>query len=106
MLDERPVRLDAGAPTTVVADADSLAFPLIARRWQPGDRFRPLGMTGTRKVSDFLTDAKVPPHRRKDTWVLVSGEEIVWIVGLRLAERVRVEPGTTRFAKITFIQRT
>ena len=102
--DERPARLDTDAPMTVFADADRLSFPLLARRWQPGDRFRPLGMAGTKKISDFLTDARVPPHRRAGTWVLVSGTEIVWVVGLRLAEDVRVEPGTTRFAKFTFIQ--
>ena len=105
VFDERPARLDAEAPTRVFADAGRLVFPLIARRWQPGDRFRPLGMNGTKKLSDFLTDAKVPPHRRAGTWVLVSGTEIVWVVGMRLAESVRVEPGTRRFAKFTFIQR-
>ena len=102
--DERPEQLDAGTPTTVFADADRLSFPLLARRWQPGDRFKPFGMTGTKKMSDFLTDEKVPPHRRAGTWVLVSGAEIVWVVGMRLSEEVRVRPGTTRFAKITFIQ--
>ena len=105
LLNERPATLDAGAPLAVVVDADALSFPLVARRWQPGDRFRPLGMTGTKKVSDVLTDAKVPPHRRAATMVLVSGDQIVWVVGLRLAHDVRVRPETKRLAKFTYIQR-
>ncbi|MCH8962219.1 MAG: tRNA lysidine(34) synthetase TilS [Bacteroidetes bacterium] len=105
LLDEPPARLDAGAPQAVVVDADVLSFPLVARRWQPGDRFRPLGMTGTKKVSDVLTDAKVPPHRRAGTMVLVSGDQIVWVVGLRLAHEARVRPETKRLAKFTYIQR-
>ena len=104
-LDERPERLDAGAPLAVVVDADALTFPLTARRWQPGDRVRPLGMTGTKKVSDVLTDAKVPPHRRAGAWVLLSGDQIVWVVGLCLAHAVRVRPETNRLAKFTYIQR-
>ncbi len=106
LLDERPARLDAGAPQAVVVDADALSFPLVARRWQPGDRFRPLGMTGTKKVSDLLTDAKVPTHRRAGAMVLVSGDQIVWVVGLRLAHEARVRPETKRLAKFTYIQRT
>ena len=62
-------------------------------------------MTGTKKVSDVLTDAKVPPHRRADTMVLLSAEQIVWVVGLRLAHEVRVRPETKRLAKFTYIQR-
>ncbi len=104
LLAARPARLDADAPEAVVADADRLAFPLTARRWRPGDRFRPLGMQGAKKVSDFLTDEKVPPHRRAETLVLLSGDEIVWVVGRRLAHGVRVRPGTRRFAKFTYIQ--
>ena len=105
LLEERLARLDAEAPEAVVVDADRLSFPLLARRWRPGDRFRPLGMTGTKKVSDLLTDAKVPAHRRAGTMVLVSGEQIVWVVGLRLAHEVRVCPETKRLAKFTYIQR-
>jgi len=102
---ERPARLDAGAPGCVLVDADRLTFPLTVRRWQPGDRFRPLGMAGTKKVSDFLTDEKIPAHQRATIRVLLSGDEIVWVVGLRPAHGVRVRAGTERFVKITYIPR-
>lgn len=83
-------------PTTVLMDEELLDFPLILRRWKPGDRFRPLGMRGQKKVSDLLTDKKIPLHRKKQTWVLISGDRIVWVAGLRTDEDHRITPGTRR----------
>lgn len=83
------------------ADADAIPGPLTLRPWAPGDRFRPLGMKGHKKVSDLLTDARTPPHERRDVLVLCSGGDIVWVVGCRLADRVRVRPGTTRWARLS-----
>ena len=104
LLDGRPPRHRSDVPSIEIVDADVLDFPLMARRWQPGDRFQPLGMAGSKKISDFLTDAKVPVHRRDEVWVLHSRDEIVWVIGLRLADCVRVQGTTTRFAKFTYIQ--
>lgn len=68
-------------------------FPLEVRAIAPGDRFRPLGSPGTRKLGDFLTDRKVPRRERSGRMVVVSKGEIVWVVGLRLDERFRLERG-------------
>lgn len=103
LLDERPEQLDSGSPNTAFLDADALSFPLAARRWRPGDRFQPLGMEGTKKVSDLLTDEKAPSHRRADVVVVLSVDEIVWVAGYRIADPVRVRPDTTRVARITYI---
>lgn len=100
--EERPVSLKAFPPCTVIMDADVLCQPLTVRPWRPGDRMQPFGMEGTKKVSDVLTDAKVPSHRRDRVWVVLSGEVIVWVVGVRMAEAVRVRPETVRFVKITY----
>ncbi|MDX1488747.1 MAG: tRNA lysidine(34) synthetase TilS, partial [Acidiferrobacterales bacterium] len=102
-LDQRPKHLDAGTPNIVFADADRLAFPLTVRRWKPGDRFQPLGLGGSKLVSDYLTDAKVPVHLRSQAPVLCSGDTIVWLIGHRLSESVKVRPETRRFAKFTYI---
>lgn len=83
-------------PTTIVMDEEALDFPLILRRWKAGDRFQPLGMRGQKKVSDLLTDKKIPLHRKKQTWVLISGDRIVWVAGLRTDEDHRITPGTRR----------
>ena len=102
--DECPDRLDEGAPLSVFADALRLRFPLAVRRWRPGDRFRPLGMDGTKKVSDLLTDTKIRVEERRDTWVVRSGEDIVWVVGVRLSDQFKAVPSTRRFARLSFVR--
>ncbi|MDR2894194.1 MAG: tRNA lysidine(34) synthetase TilS [Alistipes sp.] len=57
---------------TALLDADTLTWPLTLRRWRAGDRFTPLGMSGSKKVSDFLVDAKVPVPEKERQFVLVS----------------------------------
>lgn len=64
-------------------------------------RFIPFGMAGRKKVGDYLTDQKVPIVERKRQFVLVSGEDIVWIVGRRTDERFRVGNNTENVLKIT-----
>ena len=82
-------------------DADRLQYPLRLRRWREGDSFIPFGMAGRKKVGDYLTDQKVPIVERKRQFVLVSGEDIVWIVGRRTDERFRVGNNTENILKIT-----
>lgn len=96
LLEERPATLDIGTDHRVLADADRLTWPLVLRPWQAGDTLVPLGMTGHKRVSDLLTDRKVPASERGQTCVLCSGTEVVWVVGHRLSETVRVRPETTR----------
>ena len=74
-----------GTPEQVAQiDADKLRFPLTLRRWREGDWFIPFGMTGRKKVSDFLIDAKVSVPEKQRQFVLLSGDEIVWLVGRRI----------------------
>jgi len=58
---------------------------LIVRVWQRGDRIRPLGMTGTKKLQDIFVDAKVPAAVRKTIPIFECGGEIVWVPGYRIA---------------------
>ncbi|HEY8284997.1 MAG TPA: tRNA lysidine(34) synthetase TilS [Chloroflexota bacterium] len=81
--------------TEVVCDRDALGVPVIVRGRQPGDRLRPLGLVGTKKVQDILVDHKVPRAAR-DRLPLVTGPlGIAWIVGLVLDARVAVTEQTT-----------
>ncbi len=70
-------------------DKELLHFPLTIRLWKPGDVFQPLGMKGKKKVSDFLNDLKVPLNLKKSIPVLVSNNEIVWVIGLRINDRFK-----------------
>jgi tRNA(Ile)-lysidine synthase len=72
-------------------DADKLQFPLILRKWQPGDRFVPFGMNGSQKLSDYFNDHKFTKSEKENTWILCSGEQICWIVGHRTDNRFRIE---------------
>ncbi len=81
-------------------DSGKLDFPLLIRKWQQGDYFKPLGMSGFKKVSDFLIDEKVPVHQKEKVWLLCSGRKVVWIMGYRLDERFRITPETKTVLKI------
>ena len=82
-------------------DERKLKYPLRLRRWREGDTFIPFGMAGRKKVGDYLTDQKVPIVERKRQFVLLSGEDIVWIVGRRTDDRFRVNDKTEEILKIT-----
>jgi len=75
-------------------DKDKLQFPLQLRRWQHGDSFVPIGMKGQKKVSDFLIDAKVNRFEKENTWVLLSENEIVWVVNHRIDDRYKISNTT------------
>ena len=91
-------------PHTAQIDADRLQFPLVLRRWREGDRFIPFGMAGSKKVSDLLTDMKVPAFEKERQFVLLSGGgdgEIVWVVGRRIDDRFRLTDSTDTVMRIT-----
>lgn len=83
-------------PANGVLDLDCLEFPLQIRSWQEGDRFNPLGMQSEKKISDFLIDNKVPFALKKEVKVLVSGNKIAWVVGMRIADWAKVSPETQK----------
>ena len=82
-------------------DAGKLSYPLTVRRWQEGDWFVPFGMTGRKKVSDYLIDAKVSMAEKQRQFVLLSGDDIVWLVGRRIDDRYRITSATDTVLRIT-----
>ncbi len=81
-------------------DAEKLSFPLKVRTWQAGDYFYPLGMKGKKKLSDFFIDLKINLFDKAKVQVVVSGEDIVWVVGWRLDERFKVSATTKSVVEI------
>lgn len=75
-------------------DFDTLTMPLMVRNWQQGDKFRPLGMKGFKKISDFLIDNKINLLEKQDIRVVTSGEEVVWVMGHRIDDRYKTTPKT------------
>jgi len=91
-------------PEVACLDADLLDFPLIIRKWTPGEYFQPLGMSGFKKISDFFTDEKFSLPEKENTWILYSGNKVVWIIGNRIDHRFRITPDTRKILKITLIK--
>ena len=83
-----------------VLDLSKLSFPLVVRKWKQGDKIRPIGMQGHKKVSDILIDKKLSVPEKEKVWVLVSGEEIVWINELVVSEDYKVTSETTGVLRV------
>ena len=84
-------------------DYDTLHLPLKTRFWQQGDRFHPLGMRGTKLVSDFFNDLSFTTFQKKTTQILVdSDDRIVWIVGYRIDDRFKITDKTKTIYEIKF----
>lgn len=82
-------------------DFDKIDLPLIARNWREGDRFVPFGLGGSKKVHDTFIDEKVPVSQRSRIPVICDREGILWVAGVRRAERARVTEQTQTVIKIT-----
>lgn len=96
----RPRSLVPPSPYVAYLDPGAISSPLYVRGRRPGDRFRPLGMMGKKKVKALLMEAGIPRQERA-SWPLVCDRQgIVWLVGARIADRVKVGPKTKRVISI------
>jgi tRNA(Ile)-lysidine synthase len=92
--------IPANNPAIAWLDMDKLNFPLKLRPWVKGDRFMPFGMKGSKLVSDYLTDEKVNLFEKEKVMVLLSGNDIVWVVGYRSSENHKVDDQTEKVCKM------
>ena len=81
-------------------DLDKIIFPVISRKWVPGDSFIPFGMKKRKKISDFLIDARLSRIEKEKILVMESAGRIMWIVGERIDDRFRISGDTKRIIKI------
>lgn len=84
-------------------DLDKLTFPLKLRKWHEGDFFYPFGGNGRKKISDYFTDHKFNLFDKENTWLLVSGCDILWIVGHRTDNRYRISEKTKEIIQFKLI---
>lgn len=80
--------------------ADKIKNDFIIRNWKAGDKFYPIGLRGTKKVSDYLTDAKIDLLERNKQLVLTNNGKIVWLIGKRLDDRYKITSQTKKVLKL------
>jgi len=86
---------------TAFLDFQRLDFPLRCRTFQPGDCFIPLGMESLKKLKNFFIDLKIPRAERLHIPLVISGNAICWVAGLRIDERFKIRPDTTKTLKLS-----
>jgi len=87
----------------VFAKPSSETVPLIVRNRQQGDRFQPYGMRGTKKIKDFLIDAKVPRFKRDSIPLLVCGDEILWVIGYTTSDTFKIKSDTRQYLYLHYV---
>lgn len=90
-------------PNVALFDATQVSWPLVLRHWQKGDYFIPLGMNGMKKLSDFFTDEKFSLPQKENTWLLTSGDRIMWIIGHRIDNRFKLTGATRKVIQVTLL---
>ena len=81
-------------------DKEKLSFPLTVRTRTNGDRFKPLGMKNTKKIKDFFIDKKIDKKYRDKIPLILSKNDIIWVVGLRMSEDYKINSHTSEIVKI------
>jgi len=87
---------------TACLDLDKTGNQLVVRSHQPGDRFQPLGLSQLKKLGEFMIDAKIPRAWRQRIPIVCSPGQILWVVGWRIDERVKVTENTKRVLCLKF----
>lgn len=90
-------------PLHALCDGETLTSPLVAGPRRAGDRLRPVGKTGSRKVQDILVDARVPAGRRDRVVIVRQGARVVWVVGYALDSRFAASRETKRLVHLRFL---
>jgi tRNA(Ile)-lysidine synthase len=81
-------------------DASKISFPLTIRNWKEGDFFYPLGMKKKKKVSDYFIDNKLSLFEKEKAQLLLSNNEIVWVMGRRLDDRFKITTNTINIIEL------
>ena len=88
--------MNESSPRVAAVDKSSIDAPLAIRPGKPGDHIRPLGMVGSIKVSDLLVNQHIPQPARARWPLVVCGDHILWVVGLRMSNDFRLNNKTPR----------
>ncbi len=93
---------EKGNEFTACFDLGKTGDRLTVQSRKPGDRFQPLGLSQPKKISEFMIDAKIPQAWRGQIPLVCSKEHIIWVVGWRIDERVKVSKDTRKVLHLEF----
>ncbi len=80
--------------------ADAVSAEFTIRRWKKGDSFHPIGMKGSKKISDFLNEQKVESSDKKNHLILLNSNKVVWVIGLRIDDRFKITSSTQKILEL------
>jgi tRNA(Ile)-lysidine synthase len=87
-------------PNVFYIPKEKLTFPVLIRKWNPGDWFYPLGAPGSQKLSDYFTDHKIDRFTKERIRLLSINDQIAWIIGYRSDERFKLTPQTKMYYRL------
>jgi tRNA(Ile)-lysidine synthase len=91
--------------TRAYLDGDNIQFPLLVRNRRKGDKYRPLGAPGTKKIKEIMREKSIPLAKREKAPVFLSNGEIIWALGLPVAERHKVRKTTRKILVLSVTPR-
>ncbi len=100
ILKRKPANYITRYQNIALLDEDKLHKPFRLRNRRKGDRFKPLGMKGTKSLADFFIDTKIPHHERDIVPILTSKGRIIWVVGYRISDEFKVTDKTKKVLKV------
>ncbi|MDO8785399.1 MAG: tRNA lysidine(34) synthetase TilS, partial [Syntrophales bacterium] len=103
ILDAPPDNIRLQGENVVYMDLEAMSFPLVIRNSMPGDRIQPLGMEGIKKLKCYFIDMKIPPRKRRIIPIMADAQGVLWIVGMRLSERVKITDRTKKVVKAEIV---
>lgn len=86
-------------------DRDKIDGNLAIRHWQSGDKFQPVNFGHTKKLSDLFIDEKIGKFRKHQIPILVDDNNIIWVCGIRLSDRYKIDKNTSNILKLEYYER-
>ena len=87
----------------IYLDSNKIKGKLTIRKWEIGDRMKPLGMKGSKLLSDIIKDAKIASHLKKDILIVKDEEKILWCVGIKIGAEAIANDNTEKIIKVSLI---